>query len=36
MIGQDIKDGLLPNDTAFFGKMIQNICYSNAEKFFKF
>ena len=36
MIGQDIKDGLLPNDTAFFGKMIQNICYFNAEKFFKF
>ena len=36
MIGKDIKEGLLPNDTVFFGKMIQDICYYNAQKFFKF
>jgi glucuronate isomerase len=36
MIGKDIKDGLLPNDTVFFGKMIQDICYNNAQNFFKF
>lgn len=36
LIGDDINKGLLPNDTKFFGEMIQNICYNNAEKFFKF
>ena len=36
LIGDDINKGLLPNDTKFFGEMVQNICYNNAEKYFKF
>ena len=36
LIGDDINKGLLPNDIKFFGEMVQNICYNNAEKFFKF
>ncbi len=36
LIGDDINNGLLPNDIKFFGEMVQNICYNNAEKFFKF
>ena len=36
LIGDDINKGLLPNDIKFFGEMVQNICYNNAEKYFKF
>ena len=36
LIGDDINNGLLPNDIKFFGEIVQNICYNNAEKFFKF
>ena len=36
MIGGDIEKGLLPDDSAFFGEMIQNICYHNLKKFIKY
>ena len=36
MIGGDIEKGLLPHDSAFFGEMIQNICYHNLKKFIKY
>lgn len=36
LIGRDIEKGVLPNDQAFFGKMVQNICYNNAVDYFKF
>jgi len=36
MIGDDIESGLLPNDTAFFGNMVENICYHNLKKFIKY
>jgi glucuronate isomerase len=30
----DIKNGELPNDTAWIGNMVQDICYTNAAKYF--
>lgn len=36
MIGKDMELGLLPNDVAFFGKMIENICYHNLKEFIKY
>ena len=36
LIAEDIRKGLLPNDIAFFGAMIQDICYYNALNYFNF
>ena len=36
MIGNDIEKGLLPNELAFFGKMVENICYHNLKKFLNY
>ena len=36
LIAEDIKQGLVPNDLAFLGKMIQDICYHNAANYFDF
>lgn len=36
MIGDDIENGFLPNDTAFFGNMVEDICYHNLKKFIKY
>lgn len=36
MLGEDIKKGLVPNDIAFLGKMVQDICYNNAASYFNF
>ncbi|WP_344786848.1 glucuronate isomerase [Postechiella marina] len=36
IIAEDINKGLVPNDIAFLGKMIQDICYNNAINYFKF
>ena len=36
LYGQDIKRGLLPDDRAFIGETIQNICYNNAKNYFNF
>ncbi|MCL7765341.1 glucuronate isomerase [Polaribacter sp. Z014] len=36
LIAEDVKKGLVPDDIAFLGKMIQNICYHNAVNYFNF
>jgi glucuronate isomerase len=36
MLAKDIKKGLTPNDIAFVGKIIQNICYNNTKSYFDF
>ncbi|WP_298338970.1 glucuronate isomerase [uncultured Algibacter sp.] len=36
IIGEDVKQGLLPNDIKLLGKMVQDICYYNAKNYFKF
>lgn len=36
MFGKDIENGELPNDLAWTGKIIQQICYHNAQNYFNF
>ncbi|MDO5981406.1 glucuronate isomerase [Flavivirga spongiicola] len=36
LIADDVQKGLIPNDMAFLGKMVQDICYNNAISYFKF
>jgi glucuronate isomerase len=36
LLGREICDGLLPNDFNLIGKMVQDICYNNAENYFGF
>ena len=36
LLGNEIENGELPNDTDWIGQMVQNICYHNAKNYFKF
>jgi glucuronate isomerase len=36
MFGRDVENGELPNDTAWLGKLVQDICYYNAKNYFNF
>lgn len=36
ILGEDIENGELPNDIAWTGQVVQDICYNNAKEFFKF
>ncbi|HTE00798.1 MAG TPA: glucuronate isomerase [Mucilaginibacter sp.] len=36
LFGEDIDNGELPNDIAWTGKIIQDICYYNAKNYFHF
>jgi glucuronate isomerase len=36
LLGQEIKDGLLPNEMELIGSMVQDICYRNAARYFGF
>jgi glucuronate isomerase len=36
LFGNDIENGELPNDIAWTGKIIQDICYYNAKSYFNF
>lgn len=36
LIGNDVENGLLPDDLDWLGKMVENICYYNAKTYFKF
>lgn len=36
LIGEDIENGLLPNDIEWLGTMVSNICYANAKEYFNF
>ena len=33
LLGTDIENGLIPNDEAFVGQMVKNICYGNAKAY---
>lgn len=33
-LGNQIEDGLLPNDMQLVGKMVEDVCYNNAENYF--
>jgi glucuronate isomerase len=36
MFGRDVQNGELPNDVAWLGKLVQDICYYNAKNYFNF
>ncbi len=36
MFGEEIENGELPNDIAWTGQVIQDICYNNAKQYFGF
>lgn len=36
LIGNDVENGELPNDIKWLGKMVQDICYYNAKRYFNF
>jgi glucuronate isomerase len=36
MFGEEIENGELPNDIAWTGKVIQDICFNNAKEYFNF
>jgi glucuronate isomerase len=36
LLGNEIENGELPNDIEWIGQMVQNICYNNAQEYFKF
>ncbi len=36
LFGEEIENGELPNDMAWIGKVIQDICYNNANSYFNF
>ncbi|MDB5007198.1 MAG: Uronate isomerase [Mucilaginibacter sp.] len=36
LFGNDIENGELPNDMVWTGKIIQDVCYYNAKKYFDF
>ncbi|HEX2396234.1 MAG TPA: glucuronate isomerase [Bacteroidales bacterium] len=36
LFGNDVENGLLPNDRVWLGKMVEDICYNNARNYFNF
>lgn len=36
LIGQDVARGELPADEAWFGKLVNDVCYNNARDYFRF
>ena len=36
LLGNDVENGLVPNDKKLLGSMVENICYYNAREFFGF
>lgn len=36
LIGRDVHNGELPNDTKWLGEIVSNICYHNAKNYFDF
>lgn len=36
MLGQDVEKGILPRDVGMIGKLVKDICYGNASKYFGF
>jgi glucuronate isomerase len=36
LLGNDIENGLIPNDMKLLGQMVEDICYNNAKKYFSF
>ena len=35
ILGNDIENGLIPNDLKLVGQMVENICFNNAKDYFQ-
>jgi glucuronate isomerase len=36
LLGNEVENGEIPNDTELLGRIVENICYYNAKNYFKF
>jgi glucuronate isomerase len=36
LIGNDVENGEIPNDLELLGQMVKDICFNNAERYFRF
>jgi len=36
LLGNDVENGLIPDDKKWLGKMVEDICYHNAKNYFNF
>jgi glucuronate isomerase len=36
MLGNDVKNGLLPDDRSLLGKVVEDVCFHNAKNYFGF
>jgi glucuronate isomerase len=36
LLGNDVENGEIPSDIDFLGQMVEDICYNNAAKYFRF
>lgn len=36
LFGNDVENGLIPNDKKLLGQMVEDICYNNAKEYFNF
>jgi glucuronate isomerase len=36
LVGSWVEEGLVPNDEDMLGDLIENICYNNAKRYFRF
>ena len=36
MLGEDVERGLLPNDRALLGTLVEDVCFGNARDYFRF
>ena len=36
LIGNDVENGELPDDKAWLGKIVEDVCYNNARNYFNF
>jgi glucuronate isomerase len=36
LLGNDVENGLIPNDMKLLGQMVEDICYNNAKEYFNF
>jgi glucuronate isomerase len=36
MLGDDVRQGLVPDDREMLGRLVQNVCHDNARAYFGF
>jgi len=36
LLGNDVENGEIPSDMGLLGQMVEDICFNNAERYFRF